>query len=582
MAKSTLIALSLGLLLPLTSLANSNEWVKTSDRYTQAILEIRGKYDPEIASFDGLESYDTQTVDWGPNYRQRHAKSFRQILAKLEQAKKTERDPRVHQDLVILTRGIERDLTGRQLQQSLLLPYYNAAESIYHGLETLLQEQNTAERKQRAIERLKRYIGMLPGSQPLTEQAKARTLEALRQPGLIGPYQEELVQGIDNTPRYLDGIAELFKTAKLTGWEPAHATLSKQLHDYDQWLKQHLQPRARSQATLPAAIYLHRLQVNGVDLQPAELIERSAASFLEIRDEMQALADQIAIERKLPSKDYREVLRILLAETLPADQVLPHYQQRLKTIEAIIRRERILSLPEREAIIRLATEAEAAATPSAQMKAPRLVGNTGERGEFLIPLRNPNAQTGADTSDDLNPSASWTLTAHEARPGHELQFARMIETGVSLARALFAEDTANVEGWALYSEALIRPYMPLEGQLLSLKDRMLRIARGFLDPMVNTGQITPQEAKAFLMKEVLISEAFAQQEADRYAFRDPGQATSYYHGYLKLRALRHQTEFKLGTRFDQQAFHDFILAQGLLPPDQLTEAVKRAFIPRYQ
>ena len=43
-----------------------------------------------------------------------------------------------------------------------------------------------------------------------------------------------------------------------------------------------------------------------------------------------------------------------------------------------------------------------------------------------------------------------TLTAHEARPGHEMQFAKIIEAGVSVARALFAFNSTNVEGWGLY------------------------------------------------------------------------------------------------------------------------------------
>jgi uncharacterized protein (DUF885 family) len=31
--------------------------------------------------------------------------------------------------------------------------------------------------------------------------------------------------------------------------------------------------------------------------------------------------------------------------------------------------------------------------------------------------------------------------------------------------------------------------------------------------------------------------------------------------------------------FDQQAFHDFILAQGLLPPEILKDAVMTEFVP---
>ena len=59
----------------------------------------------------------------------------------------------------------------------------------------------------------------------------------------------------------------------------------------------------------------------------------------------------------------------------------------------------------------------------------------------------------------------------------------MLRSGVSTARAVFAFNSANVEGWALYAEAIVKPYLPLAGQLNSLQDRLLRAARIWLDPM---------------------------------------------------------------------------------------------------
>jgi uncharacterized protein (DUF885 family) len=59
----------------------------------------------------------------------------------------------------------------------------------------------------------------------------------------------------------------------------------------------------------------------------------------------------------------------------------------------------------------------------------------------------------------------------------------------------------------------------------------------------------------------------------------PGQATAYYHGYTKMQALRTQTELALRDDFDQRAFHDFVLAQGMLPPDLLKQAVMESFVP---
>jgi uncharacterized protein (DUF885 family) len=163
-----------------------------------------------------------------------------------------------------------------------------------------------------------------------------------------------------------------------------------------------------------------------------------------------------------------------------------------------------------------------------------------------------------------------------------MQFSSIIESGVSTTRALFAFNSANVEGWALYAEAVMRPYLPLEAQMISLQYRLMRAARMFLDPMLNLGMITPEEAKALLVNDVAVGDSWAQNEIERYTYRMPGQATAYYYGYNKMQALRTQAELKLRDGFSQRAFHDFVLAQGMLPPDILKDAVMSEFVPSQQ
>ena len=152
----------------------------------------------------------------------------------------------------------------------------------------------------------------------------------------------------------------------------------------------------------------------------------------------------------------------------------------------------------------------------------------------------------------------------------------MVERGVSIARAIFAGNSANTEGWGLYAEAITLPYMPDDGKLISLQLRLQRAARAFVDPELQLGKWTPQDAREFLQREVVLSPAFAKEEVDRFTFRAPGQATSYFYGYTRLLELRAEVEKKLGANFDAQRFHDLILAQGLLPPDLLRRAVLSA------
>jgi uncharacterized protein (DUF885 family) len=308
---------------------------------------------------------------------------------------------------------------------------------------------------------------------------------------------------------------------------------------------------------------------------PGELAAAAHRAFDELQAQMQVIAARVAKARGLKDPDYRAVIRELKKEQLVGPAILPHYQGRLRDLEAIIRREQLLTLPKRPARIRLASEAESAQSPAPNMRPPRLLGNTGQQGEFVLPLNVPSRDPAQQKKlDDFTfAAASWTLTAHEARPGHELQFAKVLEAGVSNARALFAFNSTNVEGWGLYAERIVLPFMPPEGQLISLQHRLLRAARAFSDPELQLGRTTPEKVKALLMTDVVLSDGMATQEVERYTFRAPGQATSYFYGFTRLNALRNEVEAAQGKRFQARRFHDFVLAQGLLPPDLLRAAV---------
>jgi uncharacterized protein (DUF885 family) len=198
----------------------------------------------------------------------------------------------------------------------------------------------------------------------------------------------------------------------------------------------------------------------------------------------------------------------------------------------------------------------------------------------VLPVRLYGGRDGSmATVDDFTfQAAAWPLAAHEGRPGHDLQFATMIERGVSYARALFSKNSVNVEGWALYMEEQLFPYVPLEGQFTTLWSRLVRAARAVLDPALNTGSMTVEEARRILREDLVLSEALARSELERYTFRAPGQAASYFNGYLRMMELRAEVEWRLGDRFDERGFHDFVLNQGLLPPELLREAVLHTFV----
>jgi len=555
-------------------------WVEESNRHSQLLLDVLAKYSPEGASSFGVEGHDDEVFDLKPRNAERLEADLLAAKAKLETVRASATDPQVKQDLDILIGAARDQQRTSQLNRELLLPFIDLGQAVFQGFQDLLDERVDKQRQKAALVRLRRYVGAEQGYEPVTKLAQARFEEKVGEAALLGPWIVQAQQYVDNQARFLDGIEDLLKQSGLKGWQRDMKTLRQQFAQYDKWVRATVLPRARQTNQLPAALYADNLKSVGVLMAPEEVMQRALADYVQTRDEIELTAAEVAKQHQWSSSDYRSVIRELKKEQIPADKVLALYTDRLRQIEAIVRRERIVTLPERDAVIRLASEAESAAGPAPHIDPPRLIGNTGEAAEFVLPLSNPNAKAGTPMDDFTYSSIAWTLTAHEARPGHELQFARMLEHGVSTARVVFAFNSANVEGWALYAEAVMKAYLPAEGRIGSLQMRMVREARAFLDPMLNLGLIEPAAAQRFLMEEVMLSEPMAKQEVDRYTFRSPGQATSYYYGYSRLNALRARVELAMQGRFDQLAFHDFIVNQGLLPFDLLEQAVMTQFVTR--
>lgn len=558
----------------------ADDWIEKSNEHAAVVMDVLAKLSPEGAGRLGVDGLDEEISDLGPGIDERSRKMSVDVVNELKARLEGESDSRVRQDLNILIKAVEDSIVSSDLDEKYMLPYFNIGQTVFFGIRGILDPQNDRERYPAAIKRLEKYAGLADGYVPFAELAKDRTREKFGVAGLVGPYRGEVEQDLERGETMITGIEQLLSDTDLSGWEDSYAALAAQMRDYNEWVRAEILPRSRSDYRLPPALYENALRNWGVDASPQDLIEQATKGYMDIRGEMEALAPLIAEDRGYDTTDYRDVIKFLKRDgAIAGDRMLDHYNAVLSDIEDIIVREKLVTLPDRNAGIRIASAAETAAQPAPHLQPPRLIGNTGEYPVFVIPQLIQNEDGSWQQTDDTYEAGAWTLTAHEARPGHEMQFSSIVESGVSVARAVFAFNSANVEGWGLYAEAIVRPYLPLEGQMISLQYRLMRAGRMFLDPMLNLGLITPEEAKDLIMSDMAIGESWAQNEVERYTYRMPGQATAYYYGYSKMQSLRLQTELKLRDRFDQQAFHDFVLAQGILPPDILKDAVMNQFVP---
>jgi uncharacterized protein (DUF885 family) len=582
--RRTIAALALAVcLLPAASAALAQpqappEWVQKSNAHAQVLLDLFAKLSPEGAGRFGVPGYDEAISDLSEGIFERQMAAAEAARGALQQRLDAEQDPRVRLDLQILLDQIDRQRESATVQRELVQPYFSVTQTVYQGLKALLDERVPAERRAAAVVRMNRYAGLEKGYAPIAELAEARIRERMNL-GLLPPVRAEVERDLADSKTFVDGIEALCRQFEVKDYRKPLAALRRQLAAYDDFVRAEILPVARTDFRQPEKLYQLALRNFGNRMPAQEMMSRARVAFREQQNQMQATAILVAKERGWSLTDYRDVIRELKKEQVAGEAILPLYRNRLKEIEEIIRREGILTLPEREAVIELTSAAEAAAIPAPHLSPPPLIGNTGQPAKFMLPLQVPDPSGQAKAFDDFTfEAASWTLTAHEARPGHELQFAKMIENGVSLARGLFSLNSVNVEGWGLYAEAELMPYEPVAGQLIALQHRLMRAARAILDPGLQLGLVTRDEAMRVLREDVVLSEPMALQEVERYTFRAPGQAPSYFVGYAQIMETRARAELALGRRFDRKAFNDFLLAQGMLPVDLLDRMVMEDFV----
>ena len=165
-----------------------------------------------------------------------------------------------------------------------------------------------------------------------------------------------------------------------------------------------------------------------------------------------------------------------------------------------------------------------------------------------------------------------TLTLHEGVPGHHFQGSLAQENTALPDMLRFGSDfTAYVEGWGLYSESLGKElglFTDPWQWFGHLDFEMLRAVRLVVDTGLHARGWSRERAIAFMTDNTSMAARDIVVEIDRY-IADPGQATAYKVGELRLQALRRRATERLGARFDIRRFHDQVLMTGALPLDIL-------------
>ncbi len=259
-------------------------WIQQSNTFTNMLLDVDLEHSPEAGSQQGLAKFDDRISDPRRADEIAQRRELEAALAKVKSARTAVTDKNVQQDIEILQKSYNLRFRTEDFALAHEVPFFNASAQLFQGLRVLLDDQVAAERRPAALVRLRKYAGVEPGYQPFAELLKQREIEQIAKPGVIYPSKQELETELGRNSNYVDGIADLFKKYKLTGWEPAYEKLKLQLADYDAWIKANILPKARTDFRLPPEKYALAFEGYGIDIPPGADRQDGACRIYPIPD----------------------------------------------------------------------------------------------------------------------------------------------------------------------------------------------------------------------------------------------------------------------------------------------------------
>ncbi|MEL7296580.1 MAG: DUF885 domain-containing protein [Pseudomonadota bacterium] len=316
----------------------------------------------------------------------------------------------------------------------------------------------------------------------------------------------------------------------------------------DEYLPNARQTLGASELPDGAAFYQAQIrEYTTLDLTPEEIHARGLSEVARIRDEMQAIIDELEFDG-----DFAAFFRFLRTDpqfyAKTPDELMgvsayvdKRVAEHIHDVLGFLPRQRHTILPVPDSI------------------APTYTAGRGGYSRCWMNTYNLRARP---------LYAIPALTLHECSPGHSLQFAIAREAPGEIPEfRAYNYFSGFGEGWGLYVEWLggeLGIYRTPYEKFGQLTYEMWRACRLVIDTGVHHYGWTREQALAYLRDNAALSEHEVTTEIDRY-ISWPAQALSYKLGEMLIREKRAAAEQTLGTAFDQRYFHDKILSLRSVP-----------------
>lgn len=537
----------------------------TNQNYSQALAEnfshAQAELFPERASFIGYPEYDGKATQISKDFDQKVLDFYYQWLRKIKSinTKRLTKDELL--DTAILKSYIQDQINAIEVNhQEKLIPFIPGTEFILENLNKLSKSEYSDTRKRATLLRFHEYVE----TEFLKHAAEymQATIDKYPDNLAIYPYQQQVQTYLSTSQRYVNSTQKLLEEFKDSSYKKDFDVYTQQVDVFDNFIRTKFLPKTTQKPGLSPAIYRVLLAKYGIEnINFAMMIKKGKRDYARVYKQYLRLAEQIANKYHLSDKSPLAVINYLKTNKISSPtKILTLYQKMSLEIDELIRNKQLITLPNSPLKIRLSGLSESKMHPAPRMIIPPSVNPKGLVPVFVVPI----SDSGLPYDDFTYPAITVALLAHEGRPGHDLHYRSLTKGKINLIRAYYSKHSTETEGWALYAEDMIYPYVGLEEKFGILQLKLQRLARYFLDPLVQLNEITRDEVIAILHNEVGLSKEFAEVEYKRYAYLLPGQAPSYYYGLLKIQALKSHLTKKFGN-LNEQCFNDTLLSFGMIP-----------------
>lgn len=532
---------------------------RLQEEFIQTCLERR----PQDSSFLGFTDYDTEMPSGKLEDREKEIEQNRDFLRRFQDIdeQQLDFDRRISKRLAIHKLGIWL-FVDETLKHHLMDP--NASHEVASALNSLFIRSGP--------ERFHPLLLRLEKAPQYVEDFKTRVLTPTRL------WTQMAVEGAEGLIEFLPIIvaASQKEVPKLAeSIEDTAKKLEKSLLNYIGFLNSILPtahtPWAMGRENLEKLLTLRKLPYTG-----DEILALGRKWMNEEKENLKKLKESIA-----PGKSVEEVTKMVKSQHPPTfEETLDLYRVYIEKSREFVIAHHIVTMPEEEILLVKETpEYIRYQLPvAAYMPAPAV----GERiGYYLVtPPRN------LEGLQEHNESSVANVSVHEAYPGHHVQIfcsnnhphkLRWTFVPVDVYSKIVSEGSELVEGWAHYCEEHMLEkgfHTSAEYLFTQALQALWRAVRIVVDIQLARGEMSVEEAVAFIEKETGMQHSTAVAEVKRYTI-GPTYPLSYLLGKHMIKQLKEKVKKMMGSSFTDKVFHDTILYEGTMPIALLEEIFER-------